>query len=205
MQDLGASRVHDELHILRRQPSPLQHNMPTRFTQSTLALEMYVRSLSWLCSCRKGTMYPLNGSGAEQELLPALILAFPATRQGASADKLHVQAAKFSSLVGLATSNKDPINQGKLLKNLYRHPPAGAHKNKITEQVYHISKHVERGGRGEAHLQERAGDKGGNPGRDDVGQIGLVVPADGAVIGILDAHIVLRVGDEQARTAQYLS
>lgn len=43
VQDLGASRVHDELHILRRQPAPLQHNTPTRFTQSTLALEMYVR------------------------------------------------------------------------------------------------------------------------------------------------------------------
>ena len=46
--------------------------------------------------------------------------------QGASADKLHVKAAKFLPLVGLARSKQDPINRGHGAQYLYRRPPAGA-------------------------------------------------------------------------------
>ncbi len=43
-----------------------------------------------------------------------------------SADKLHVKAAKFLPLVGLARSKQDPINRGHGAQDLYRPPPAGA-------------------------------------------------------------------------------
>ncbi len=40
------------------------------------------------------------------------ITRFSCRRQGASADKLHVKAARFLPLVGLARSKQDPINRG---------------------------------------------------------------------------------------------
>ncbi|EIE18031.1 hypothetical protein COCSUDRAFT_45659 [Coccomyxa subellipsoidea C-169] len=40
-----------------------------------------------------------------------IITRFSCRRQGASADKLHVKAAKFLPLVGLARSKQDPINR----------------------------------------------------------------------------------------------
>lgn len=54
------------------------------------------------------------------------------------------------------------------------------------------------------HLEECIGDKDGNAFRDNVGELLLVVPADGAVVAVLDAHKVLRVGDQQAGRAQNL-
>ena len=41
-----------------------------------------------------------------------IITRFSCRRQGASADKLRVKAAKFLPLVGLARSKLDPINRG---------------------------------------------------------------------------------------------
>ena len=41
-----------------------------------------------------------------------VIIRFSCRRQGASADKLRVKAAKFLPLVGLARSKQDPINRG---------------------------------------------------------------------------------------------
>jgi hypothetical protein len=47
-------------------------------------------------------------------------------RQGASANKLQVKAAKSFTLAGLARSKQDPINGGHGAQYLYRPPPAGA-------------------------------------------------------------------------------
>ncbi len=47
-------------------------------------------------------------------------------REGASADKLHVKAAKFLLLVGLARLKQYLINRGHDAQYLYRPPPAGA-------------------------------------------------------------------------------
>ena len=55
-----------------------------------------------------------------------IITRFSCRRQGASADKLHVKAAKFLPLVGLARSKQDPINRGHGAQYLYRPSPAGA-------------------------------------------------------------------------------
>ena len=48
------------------------------------------------------------------------------SRQGASADKVQVKAAKVLPLVGLARSKQDPINYGHGAQYLYCLPPAGA-------------------------------------------------------------------------------
>ena len=55
-----------------------------------------------------------------------IITRFSCRRQGASADKLHVKAAKFLPLVGLARSKQDLFNRGHGAQYLYRPPPAGA-------------------------------------------------------------------------------
>ena len=41
-----------------------------------------------------------------------IITCFSCRRQGASADKLHVKAAKFLPFVGLARSKQDPTSRG---------------------------------------------------------------------------------------------
>ncbi len=51
-----------------------------------------------------------------------IITSFSCRRQGASADKLHVKAAKFLPRVGLSRSKQDPINPGHGAQYLY-HPP----------------------------------------------------------------------------------
>ena len=55
-----------------------------------------------------------------------ILTRFSCQRQGASADKLHVKAAKFPPLVELARFKQDPINRGRGAQYLYRPPPAGA-------------------------------------------------------------------------------
>ena len=65
-----------------------------------------------------------------------IIARFSCRRQGASADKLHVKAAKFLPLVGLARSKQDPINRGHGAQNLYRPPPAGAIYYSIYYSIY---------------------------------------------------------------------
>ncbi len=53
-------------------------------------------------------------------LLFLLLHALPAEGKVRSADKLHVKAAKFLPLVGLARSKQDPINHGHGAQYLYR-------------------------------------------------------------------------------------
>ncbi len=48
------------------------------------------------------------------------------TRQGASADKLHVKAANTLPLDGVARPKQDPINRGLGAQYSYGPPPAGA-------------------------------------------------------------------------------
>ncbi len=59
-------------------------------------------------------------------VLILILTRFPCRRQGASADKLHLKAAKFLFLVGLARSKQDPINSGHGAQYMYRPPLAGA-------------------------------------------------------------------------------
>ena len=54
-----------------------------------------------------------------------ILTPFSCRRQGASADKLHVKAAKFLPLVGLARSKQDPINHKHGAQCFHRPPPAG--------------------------------------------------------------------------------
>jgi hypothetical protein len=53
-----------------------------------------------------------------------VVITFPScqNRQGASADKLQVKAAKFLPLVGLARSKRDPSNRGHGAPYLYPFP-----------------------------------------------------------------------------------
>ncbi len=59
-------------------------------------------------------------------IIITFIARFSCQRQGASADKLHVKAAKFLPLVGLTIFKQDPIYRGHDAQYLYRPPPAGA-------------------------------------------------------------------------------
>ncbi len=59
-------------------------------------------------------------------LLAHIISCIPAKKQGASADKLRVKAARILPLVGLARSKQDPINRGHCAQYLYCPAPTGA-------------------------------------------------------------------------------
>jgi hypothetical protein len=52
--------------------------------------------------------------------MPYLLHAFPAQRQGASTDDLHVKAANILPLVEFARFKQDPINHGHSAQYLYR-------------------------------------------------------------------------------------
>ena len=70
--------------------------------------------------------------------LSLLLHALPAKRQGASADKLHLEAAKTLPLVGLPRCKQDPINRGHGAQCLHHPPlPAGASRHAITS-IYKI-------------------------------------------------------------------
>ncbi len=65
---------------------------------------------------------------ASQTIIIIVITRFSCRRQGASADKLHVKAAKFLLLLGLARSKQDAINRGHGAQYVHRPPPAGANR-----------------------------------------------------------------------------
>ncbi len=78
-------------------------------------------------------------------------------RQVASADKLHVKAAKILPFVGLARSKQDPTIRRHGAQCMYRPPPAGARDIFVANSVAIHVLHMLLGGEGLPDLQSSRG------------------------------------------------
>ena len=73
-----------------------------------MGAKIFDHDVLMLTPCKSAHVISACGRG---KVILLLLHAFPARRQGASADKLQLKAAKFLPLDGLARSKQDPINR----------------------------------------------------------------------------------------------